>query len=297
MIQTKVLNDNELYEQNILLLPGVAEMLLKKISYTAVAAMEGEKTIGLLLLKDEGERINIEYIYVLPEYRRTGTGTMLIGESCQMAEDLGRILQCTVSQRNTNPGAFHSFITSCGFIVEKKLQELCFSPELDYSEGCYEEFIRTTEPILKRMQQRGYSCISFEEGHRRLKQLGKDIGDDFEGGLNPFELDNLSKKWSFLCVKDKEPAAFLAASFNDGIIDIRQFSCSRGHRNTGAALLPLFEFVSKVMDTQKKSPSELWKVRVIIEEDEGGRLMDRMLKKRFGLTCIERNRITRYINE
>lgn len=214
-----------------------------------------------------------------------------------MAEDLGRKLQCTVSQRNINQGAFHSFITSCGFIVEKKLQELCFSPEIDYSEGCYEEFIRTTEPILKRMQQRGYSCISFEEGHRRLKQLGKDIGDNFECGLNPFELDNLSKKWSFLCVKDKEPAAFLAASFNDGIIDIRQFFCSRGHRNTGAALLPLFEFVSKVMDTQEKSPSELWKVRVIIEEDEGGRLMDRMLKKRFGLMCIERNRITRYINE
>lgn len=297
MIHTKVLNDNELYEQNILLLPGVAEMLLNKISYTAIAAIEGEKVVGLLMLKDEGKRINIEYIYVLPEYRRTGTGTMLIGESIQMAEDLGRTLQCTASQRNIKPGAFRSFITSCSFTVEKKFEELCFSPELDYSEGCWEEFKRNTEPVLKRMNQRGYSCISFEEGHKQLKLLGKDMGQSFECGLDLFELDELSKKWSFLCMKDKEPVAFLAASFSDGIIDIRQFSCSRGHRNTGAALLPLYEFSSKVMETQRTNQSELWKVRVMVEEDEGGRMLYRMLQKRFGPMCIERNRVIRYIYE
>lgn len=299
MIQTKVLSDNELYEQSILLLPGIAEMLLTKVSYIAIATMENEKTIGLLLLKDEEERINIEYIYVLPEYRRTGTGTMLIGEGCQMAEDLGRTLQCTVSLRDTNTGAFNCFITSCGFIAEKKLEELSFSPELEYSDGCWEAFKKTTQPILIRMEQRGYSCISFEEGHgrRQLKQLGRDIGEGFEGGLNPFKLDDLSEKWSFLCVKDKEPAAFIAASFKDGLIDIKQFSCSRGHRNTGAALLPLYEFASKVMETQEKKPGELWKVSVTVEGDEGGRMLERMLQKRFGPMCIERNRKTRYIHE
>lgn len=295
MIQTKVLSDSDLYEQNILLLPGVAEMLLRKISYTAIAATEEEKIAGLLLLKDEGERISIEYVYVLPEYRRTGIGTMLIGESCQLAEDLGRTIQCTASQRNVNPGAFHRFITSCGFTAEKKFQELCFSPELDYSEGCWEEFERATEPIIKRMKQRGYSCISFEEGNRKLKQLAREIGNDFEGGLNPLEMDGLSRKWSFLCIKDKEPAAFLAASFNDGIIDIKNFSCCRGYRNTGAAMLPLYEFVSRVMETQKTSQHEIWKVRVVIEVDEERPMMDRMLKKRFGPMCIERNRMTRYI--
>jgi hypothetical protein len=214
-----------------------------------------------------------------------------------MAEDLGRTLQCTASQRDTNPGAFHSFISSCGFNQEKKLEELSFSTEREYSEGCWEEFKRTTEPILKRMKLRGYSCISFEEGHRQLKLLGKDIGEDFEGGLNPFELDDLSERWSYLCIKDKEPVAFLAASFSDGIIDIRQFSCSRGHRNTGAALLPLYEFSSNVMETQEKCPSELWKVRVMVEEDEGGRMLEKMLQKRFGPMCVEKNRLIRYIYE
>ncbi len=297
MIQTRVLNDNELYEQNILLLPGVAERLLAKASYTAIAAMEEEKVFGLLLLKDEGERISVEYIYVLPEYRRGGIGSMLMGEGCQMAEDLGRTLQCTASQRDINTGAFHSFITSCGFGEEKKLEQLCFSPDKEYSEGCWEEFKRTTEPILRRMRQRGYSCISFEEGHKQLKLLGKDIGEGFEVGLNPFTMDDLNVKWSFLCVKDKEPVAFLAASFKEGVIYIRQFSCSRGHRNTGASLLPLYEFSSKVMDTQEKNPEELWKVSVTVEKDEGGTMLDRMLQKRFGPMCIERNRLTRYIYE
>ncbi len=87
-----------------------------------VAAYEGEKSVGIVLLTDDGRKGWINRLAVLPEYRRNGIGMALIAEAERRFREKGRMI-IGILIEDWNTASFELF-KKAGYVVHDDITYL-----------------------------------------------------------------------------------------------------------------------------------------------------------------------------
>ena len=170
----------------------------------------GEAFAGYICVADEGSGDRISYAYTVPEFRRMGVFSALVGHVRGRA---ARRLRAALRQKEEFRGPVQKVLLRAGFQPGETLN--IFSCK-GYDFSLWDDFkSRRGDRICGHLKRRGYSAVSFADA-------GEDIQAQIRnsGTFNPsLFLDRSEKKMaadlSFAAVKDGRLAAYVLMSRPD----------------------------------------------------------------------------------
>lgn len=193
-----------------LLLPEVAERMEDGEAISALAVTIHELAVGAIAGVVTGSRMEILSLYVAPEYRRQGVGTLLVETMLTLAREssYGVEISFTVTEEEHE-------------VLRLFLETLEFKKEEDYGEAIYLTTVgELSNKILKNNTKTNAGVSFFELGTHVLSSTTKQaihLHEQIpEGGL---EAKTVDRDLSVAIIKNEEVVAYIVIdhSWSDGL--------------------------------------------------------------------------------
>lgn len=197
----------------------------------------------------------LNYVFVVDKLRKNGIGTKLVQASCALAESKCMVeISANVITQNEHGIAIERMLQKAGFEVAQTAKIIRYAKD----EKCrrnWDIFLKERgERICSTLSRRGFRTLPFSEvSVEIMERLKTSIGRDFPSNLNPLTYisnphDRLVPEYSFMALKNDEPAAFITVTtVDDKTLVFQQMSAAFRHQGSGLFLLPFAAFMEKFL--------------------------------------------------
>jgi GNAT superfamily N-acetyltransferase len=201
------------------------------------------------------EKPLLTYIFIEDSFRGQGIGTQLIDGVLNYAKSKKpTYIQANVILQNEFGKVVDHMLKKIGFEVLDTATIIRYAND----EMCKKEWTLFMEKrgarICKTLKERGFITLSFAEASPNVfKTLRIAIGSEFPPNLDPFRYvnninDRLVTEYSFITLKDDEPAAFVTVTtVDDKTLVFQHLSTTFKNQGNGAFLLPFAAFMEKFL--------------------------------------------------
>lgn len=227
-----------------------------------------DRIIGVAVL-DIIPEPRLTYVFVEETFRNQGIGVQLVRAALTAvrAKKAVAVEACVILQNEYGEVAAR-ILERAGFEVTDTATILRFARG-EHCRRKWSEFKNERGArICSIMERRGFKTLTFSEASSEiLDRLKASIGSEFDSELDPFRYmsnqnDRFVPEYSFITVRNDEPAAFVKVVTTDGkSLVFQHLSVAMKYQGSGVFLLPYAAFMEKFLtgDTYNKVAALVYK--------------------------------------
>lgn len=180
------------------------------------AEMDGVPCGLLIADSQQDEKLLLEYLWVVENFRRIGIATALMNGCLELAP--GRNLECHVTLVDEADIGFIQFLKKSRFEHYESSDTVVIDRN-GTTIRQWEEFMATKgSGLIRRLEKKGLRVVSMAEaGKNVMSSLEKNLDGRFPDDMNPFSASHdILVDYSFIVLKGSEPLAYSIVVSDDG---------------------------------------------------------------------------------